>query len=246
MSGGSSETTTSGPPDWAVPYFKDYLNASQGVASIPYQGYDKSTVADMNPYQVAGYNAQAQRALQGSPVMDAASGELQKTLSGGYLNNNPYLNGMVDLASKDVLRNMTGIDARSGSFGNSGVAGVTAEALGNVATNIRGQDYAAERGRMSNAINQAPGIANQDYIDASALQQAGQGFYNHSQAQRTDDYNRFREARDYPQQQLNTLGKGLGMNYGTTQTQPGANPWAQGIGAGLSLYGLSKTTGGGK
>lgn len=246
MSGNDTQTT-SNFPDWAVPAAKNYLGASQKVANLPYQPYDGFTVPQLNPYQTAGYKAQAQRALQGSPVMDAAARETQKTLAGGYVNNNPYLSGMIDLASNDVRRNMTSVDARSGSFGNSGVQEATARALGDVATNIRGQDYSAERGRMQNAVGLAPGLANQDYIDASALTQAGAGFQGQEQANLSDQYSRFREARDYPNQQLATLGKGLGMSGGSTTTSPGANPWAQVAGTALSLYGGSKMpTGGGK
>lgn len=240
MSGGSDSTTVRNDlPAWVQPYAQNYLQASTQVANLPYQGYTGQTVAQLNPYQTAGFNAQAQRALQGSGVNDAASSELQRTLSGGYLNTNPYLDRQVDLASQDVLRNMGGIDARSGSFGNSGVQSTTARALGDVATNIRGTDYANERSRMLSAIGMAPSIANQDYVDAERLAAAGQGFQQQDQANLTDQYNRFLEARNYPREQLNVLGQGLGMNYGNTsrQTGGGSNPWAQAIGTGAALYG---------
>ena len=267
MSGGSDSTTVqqSGVPDWAVPYAQNFLNQSQKVADMPYQGYEGQTVAQLNPYQTAGYNAQAQRAQQGSPVNDAASSELQKTLGGGYLNNNPYMNQMVDAASQDVTRNynqsvipqLTALDARGGSFGNSGVASATgtaqtnlAQQLGNISTNLRGTDYANERARMANAVSQAPTIANQDYVDAAALQSAGQGFQRQDQANLTDQYGRWQEANNYPKDQLQTLGKGLGMNYGssTTSTGPGTNPWATGLGAAATAYGAysGSKTGGGK
>jgi hypothetical protein len=262
MSGGSdTSTATTSIPSWVEPYAKNFLNTSQQVANLPYQGYDGQTVAQLNPFQTQAYNAQAQRAVQGSPVNDAASGELQKTLSGGYLGKNPYLSGMIDSASQDVTRNynqsvipqLTALDARSGSFGNSGVGSATtaaqgqlAQQLGNIATNIRGNDYAAERGRMQTAVSQAPGIANQDYIDAQMLGQAGAGFQAQNQANLTDDYTRFTQARDDPQQQLNTLGKGLGLNYGSTQTatSPGQSPVATGLGTAASLWGLSNMSGG--
>lgn len=243
MSGGS-DTVRTDVPSWVRPYAENYLQASTQVANQPYQPYGGQTVAQLNPYQVQGYNAQAQRALQGSPVSDAASGEIQRTLSGGYLNNNPYLNQQIDMASQDVLRNMTNVDARSGSFGNSGVQANTASALGNVATQIRGQDYANERGRMLQALGMAPQIANQDYTDAERLISAGQGFQQQEQANLSDQYGRFREARDYPREQLGVLGQGLGMNFGSQTRQPGANPLAQGVGAGLSLWGLGGGGGG--
>jgi hypothetical protein len=248
MSGGGSSTTQTSVPSWVRPYAENYLQASQQVASQPYQAYGGQTVAQLNPYQTMGYNAQAQRALQGSGVNNAASGELQRTLSGGYLNANPYLNQTVDLASRDVLRNMTNMDARSGSFGNSGIQQNTASALGDISTQIRGQDYANERGRMLSAVGMAPSIANQDYVDADRLIGAGQGFQQQEQANLSDQYGRFREARDYPREQLGILGQGLGMNYGQSSTQSGGtNPLAQGMGAGLTLWGLNRNmTQGGK
>lgn len=256
MSGGSdTSTSTTTAPQWATDYAQNFLGQSKQVADIPYNGYMGQTVAQMNPFQVQGYNAQAQRAIQGSPVNDAASGELQKTLSGGYLNNNPYLAKQYDAAASGITKNynnsvvpqLTALDARSGSFGNSGVASATgtaqgqlAEQLGNVASNLYGNDYANERNRMQTAVGQAPGIANQDYVDASALQNAGSGFQAQDQKNLTDEYQRFQEARAYPQQQLSTLAKGLGTSYGGSSTTngPGANPWAQALGGAATAYGI--------
>lgn len=221
------------------------MGFAQQVADTPYTPYTGQTVAQLNPYQTGAYDAMAQRAYQGSPVMDAASGELTKTLRGGYLgDSNPYLSGQIDLASRDVLRNMDTLNARSGSFGNSGIQQATARSLGDIATTMRGNNFQAERSRMQSAVGMAPTIANQDYLDAQQLLSAGQGYQQANQANLTDSYNRFLEARDYPQQQLATLGKGIGLNFGSSTTQPGANPYAQAIGTGLALYGGYKGYGG--
>lgn len=237
MSGGSDTIQQNNIPDWAVPAAQNYLNFSQQVASQPYQGYDGQTVAQLNPYQTAGYNAQAQRAMQGSPVSDAASSQLTDTLNGKYLNNNPYLDQLVGQAQGDVLSGMDVLNARSGSFGNSGIQQNTVRQLGDVSTNIRGADYANERNRQLSALGYAPSIANQDYTDAQQLISAGQGFQQQEQRNLSDEYARFTEARDYPQQQLATLGKGLGLNFGSSTTQPGSNGWGQALGTGLAAYG---------
>lgn len=248
MSGGS-DSTTSGPPDWAVPYFQNFMQRGQQVADMPYQGYGGQTVAQMNPYQTQALDATAQRAIYGSPVNNAASGELTKTLSGGYLNNNPYMDALVNQAQGDVIRNyqdailpsIDALDARSGSFGNSGVQNVLGQSryqlgqtLGDISTNLRGADYAAERNRMQSAVGMAPTIANQDYVDANALLQAGGAYQGQEQRNLSDAYARFTEARDYPKQQLATLGSTLGLNYGTQTTGPGGNPAASGLGGALA------------
>lgn len=243
FSGGMDTTTqTTTVPNWAQPYLQNYMQSAANVAGQPYTPYAGQTVADLNPFQVQGLNAQANRAAQGSPVVDAASGELQKTLSGGYLGANPYLDGVINLANRDVMTSLAPVEARSGSFGNSGVAYARDRALADSAMGIRANDYSQERNRMQSAVGMAPAIANQDYVDAQALQQAGAGFQQQNQAQLTDQYNRFAEARDYPLRQLDTLGKGVGLNFGSTSTlqTPGTSPMATGIGTAASLYSLSK------
>jgi len=244
MSGGSDTTTVQSFPDWAVPYAQNYLGQASQVASQPYQPYTGSTVEQLNPYQTGAYDAMAARAARGSPVTDAASGELQRTLSGGYLNNNPYLDQLVSQGQDDVMKRMDTLAARSGSFGNSGVNESTMRGLGDVSAQIRGQDYARERGYMQSAIGMAPTIANQDYFDANQLLQAGQGYQQQGQRNLSDQYQRFQEARDYPQQQLATMGRALGQNYGSSQTAPGQNQWGNALGTALAGYGAYRSYGG--
>jgi hypothetical protein len=238
MSGGGGDKTTTSMPKWAEPYAKDYLRTSQQVAGQAYQPYGGQTVAQLNPYETQGYNAQAQRALQGSPVNQAAGSQISDTLNGKYLNNNPYLSGIIDKAGQDVNRNYDMVAARSGSFGNTGVEAMRYGALADSAMQLRGQDYTNERNRQMGALGMAPGIANQDYVDADRLTGAGAGFRGAEQRNLDDDYGRFREARDYPREQLGILGQGLGMNYGgTSSTSSKNNPWNTAIGAAATYYG---------
>jgi hypothetical protein len=239
MSGGGSDKTvtqTNAVPEFMKPYVEGYMKRSQQVADLPYQAYGGQTVAQMNPYQTAGLGMAAQRGMNGSPVNSAAGAELTKTLSGGYLNNNPYMDALVNQAQGDVTRNyqnviapqLDALDARSGSFGNSGVQNVLGQSqyqlgqtLGDISTNLRGQDYANERNRMQGAISLAPQIANQDYVDANAVIGAGGAFQNQNQANLNDQYNRWQEQQNYPYKQLDTLGRGVGMNFGGTSAQTG-------------------------
>jgi hypothetical protein len=245
MSGGSDTTTTTNFPDWAVPYAQNYQAFASQVANQPYQAYGGQTVAQLNPYQTAGYDAMSSRAMQGSPVSDAASSSLTDTLNGKYLNSNPYLDQIVKQSQNDVVSRMDQLSARSGSFGNTGGYETTARTLGDLSANIRGQDYANERNRQVSALGYAPSIANQDYTDAQQLLAAGQGYQAQDQRNLTDQYNRFQEAQNYPQQQLATLGKGLGLNFGSTTTGPSSNGMAQGLGTALSAYGAYNMLGGG-
>ena len=259
-----AETTTSGPPEWMVPYYKDYLAQSQQTADMPYNPYGGQTVAQLNPYQTGAADATAQRAMQGSPVVNAASGELQKTLGGTYLDQgNPYLTSVINNTLGDVTKHYNNVIrpqqdalmARSGSFGNSGVQSTIndqvqglAGQLGGIGSNMRYQDYNNERNRMQGAVGMAPTIANQDYVDANALAQAGGIYQQQDQANLTDQYKRFQEAQNYPLHQLDVMGKGLGIGNqtGTVTTSPGTNPWLQavgGLGSLASLYGSGKAAG---
>ncbi len=232
-------TQTTSVPEWAIPYFQNFMQSAANLAAKPYTPYTGQTVANLNPFQVQGLNAQATRAINGSPVMDTASQQLQRTLGGGYLNSNPYLSGMVKQATDDVMTAYAPIEARSGSFGNSGVNASRDKALADAAMGIRFNDYSNERNRMMSGLSLAPTFANQDYVDASALQSAGQGFQSQQQSQLTDQYNRFQQAQQYPYQQLQTMGSGLGVNPGSTTTMqtPGTSPWSTGLGTAATVYG---------
>jgi hypothetical protein len=239
MSGGSSDKQTTEPPKWARPYFQDFLQASQRVAGQAYQPYTGQRVAQANPYEVQGYNAQAQRAIQGSAVNGAAQKEVTDTLSGKYLGEgNPYMAKQIELAGNDVNNSMDMVAARSGSFGNTGVEYTRQKALADSANGIRYDNYGAERGRMQNALGMAPGIANQDYVDADRLTGAGAAFRGFQQANNNDDYDRFLEARNYPREQLGILGQGLGQQYGSTSNaRSGSNPTNQLIGGTSAVLG---------
>lgn len=145
-----ADTTTTqniGLPAFAQPYAQGYLQRAQQVADSPYQAYTGQRVADFAPWQQQAYQAQAQRAMSGSPVMNAANQALPGMFSGGgqaaqnqygpvtaqanpYAGSNPYLTQQIDAAMGDVTRNWNNVqkpqwDAamqRSGSFGNSGIA----------------------------------------------------------------------------------------------------------------------------
>lgn len=253
MSGGSDTVTQSNFPEWAVPTAQRFLGQAEQVANIPYNPYSGQTVAQLNPYQTGAFDAIAQRAYTGSPVTSAASQGLTDTLSGKYLSEgNPYLTGQIDAAQGDVLRNYTNnilpridtLNARSGSFGNAGIQQYEqntqkdlVDSLGRISTDMRYRNYGDERNRQLQATSMAPTIANQDYLDAEQLLRAGQGYQTQEQLNMDDAYRRFKEAQDYPKEQLGTLGKALGLNYGSTSTVPGNNGVAQGLGTALALYG---------
>lgn len=140
-------TQSNSMPAWATNYAQGYLGRAQQVADSPYQAYTGQRVADFAPWQQQGLQAQAQRAMSGSPVMNAANAALPGMFQGGgqaaqnqygpvqaqanpYAGSNPYLTQQIDAAQGDVVRNWNNVQKpqwdtsmqRSGSFGNSGIA----------------------------------------------------------------------------------------------------------------------------
>lgn len=289
MSGGASGgsqnvTTTSAPPAWLQPYLQNYMAQGSKVAGQPYKPYTGQTVAGLNSTQYGAMDAIAKRATQGTPEQSAGRRELTGTLGGGYLGHqsavnpyasdaNPYLQKNIDAAQGDVMRNFNTIaapsygtaNARSGSFGNAGLAMVenegrrgVADELGRISSGMRMADYnrrgdltesavnrnegayQSERNRMQGALGMVPGFANMDYQDAQALMGVGDRLQGQTQAGLDDQFDRFNEARNYPQQQLDVLSRLFG-NQSTGQTtnqqlpkQPGTNKAAGAIGGGLA------------
>ena len=177
-------TSTNGYPSWAQPYASGFLDRAQQVTDQPYQQYQGGRVAGMAPWQDQAYQAQATRAVQGSPTMGGANTALQ-----GFFGNsgqgatqnpygnvsagsnpmmgqdNPYLTGQINLAQGDLARNWNQVAApqwaqqgqNSGSFGNSGVASAQAMAMDGMQRNM-------------GAIGQ--NMRMQDYTQQQQLQEA--------------------------------------------------------------------------
>lgn len=237
MSGGGASQTTQ-MPEWAQPYAQNYLRYANQVANRPYEAYQGEQYAGLNDTQYAGLDAITNRAMNGSQLWNTAQGSLTNTLGGGMLNSNPYLNSMIDASASDVIRNyqrsvvpqLDMLEARGGSFGNSGVASARQDAmhdlsgqLSNMASTMRGQNYDAERGRQMQALGMAQGYANQDYTDAAQMLGAGGVLQNDLQNRYGIDMQNWQNARNYPLQQLQIMGGSLGQNYGSTTTQGGGS-----------------------
>lgn len=243
-------TTTSAPLPWLEPYLQDAMGRAQQVANTPYQ-QSPGTYTGPNAYLQAGWDATANRALQGSPTMNAANQTLQNTLSGGFLNGNPYLDQQVSAAQGDLINAWNQVSKPqwdmamqgSGSFGNTGVAqsaGFGADSLqrnlGRVASDMRFNAYNTERGFQNSALGMAPTYAQQDYNDANALLQVGGQAQAFDQARQNQNQQWFQEAQQFPQQQLNNYLAALGINAGGTQTttQPDPSKASQVIGGALT------------
>ena len=81
-----TETTSSNMPPWLEAQMIAYLDRARTVADQPYQAYQGVRTAPIAPEQNAAMDMVAQRALNGSPIINQGQQALSNTLSGQYLN----------------------------------------------------------------------------------------------------------------------------------------------------------------
>jgi hypothetical protein len=161
------------------------------------------------------------------------------------------------------------MERASGAFGNSGLQQVRADSqealakeLGNVSSNLRYQNYnnsanleqqrlnnqlltyGNERQQQANAMEFAPALAEQDYIDAQNLLGVGDIYRQNTQQQLDFNYDQWQQAQNYPYQQLDLLANavrtsmgGGGTNVTSSPNAYSPNSTASMIGTGLAGYG---------
>lgn len=164
--GGGSQTTSTEPPSYQLPYLQHGVNQAQ-------QLYNRgSSVVPFAPQTEAAIQGTTQRALAGSPVTQAAQNYATNTLNGGFLGSNPWLDQTFNkaaLATENQLASQFGSAGR----GAAGSEGLRSQQLNDLAAGIYGGDYQQERNRMQGLVGQAGSLANQDYVDLAQLGGAG-------------------------------------------------------------------------
>lgn len=88
--GGQQSTNEFKPPDYTTQGWQDWLAKAGDQASQPYSQYQGMQVAPINGQQMQGLNFIQDRALFGSPDLNAARGMATDVSSGAYLGANPY------------------------------------------------------------------------------------------------------------------------------------------------------------
>lgn len=239
---------------------RPYLDESFAEARRLYEtggpkGFGQSRVADFSaPTETALQNIQ-NTAMAGSPNIGIGQNLLGQTLSGDFLNSNPYLDQMYNQAADNVTRNYREAVAPSiganadaqGRFGSGLYQNMMAnsqrelgDTLGRLATNVYGQNYATERGRQDAALGKIPGMANLNYFDANQLLNAGQMRDEQAQNQLIDQYNQYMFDQNRPTRALQDYQKAITGNFGGTSVmqQPDyADKTMRNIGGGIGIAG---------
>ncbi len=249
-SGGKTKTTTTTEPWSGVkPYLLSGYKDAQALYNSGAPGYYPGQAnAPMSSYTKQSLDATAQRAAYGSPLVDAAQGQLQKTINGEYLNSNPYLQGAINAAVQPITNAfssevMPGIDSNFSAAGRygSGLQGAAyndandtlARNIGNVSTNMAYQNYGDERQRQIQSMFFAPQMAQQDYADLAMLGQAGQGYDQYNQNLINSDIEKWNYLQNADWNYLNDyIGLLNGATGGSSTTKaPGQAPMSPITGA---------------
>jgi hypothetical protein len=189
-----------------------------------------------------------QRAMGGSPVTRSAQDYVTNSLQGGFLGSNPYLDQTFNRAALQTQNQLASEFGRAGRSVDAS-EGLRSQQLNDLAGNIYGGAYDAERNRMQGVLGSAIPLANQDYVDASQLGGVGAsieglaGQYANAPGANLDDYLRRIGMQQFGQQTTQSgggnraagaLGGALtGASLASALTL--SNPWtaAYAIGGGL-------------
>jgi hypothetical protein len=172
-----TSTTTSEPPKYVAPHLEQGAQEAQNL-------YNRGGTP------VVGFSPQSQQALQmaqarattGSPVNQAAQQYATKTLQGGFMGSNPYLDQTFNRAAMGTQNQLASQFGRSGRNAAESQF-LRGEQLNNLATNIYGGDYEAERARQQQMVPFAGQLAQQDYTDIGQLANVGETYDQQAQAQ---------------------------------------------------------------
>ena len=263
MSGGGTTTqkTTNEPWREAQPYIKDILKEASNI-----YGSD-STFVPPDPLQTEGLEQATRLARGGNPLVDPAVANAEGIISSGGMNEqqrqvtdalspyatgdylgggNPYLDQIIGRSSDDISDTVRSEMAGLGRTGSGAHQGILADRIGNMASNLRYNDYGQQVANQFRAADQifganqtgknqalqatalAPGIDAMRFGDANRLAGIGGAYRGFGQEEATapwQDLSRYAGI-------INPTSAPYGTQ--TSTQQGGTNPLSAILGAGLT------------
>jgi hypothetical protein len=225
------------------------------------QYYSGQTYVSPSETTQTGIQALEARASQGNPLLSSAQGQLQNTISGGFLQGNPFFQGAFQPAAQaaqsrfeQTLGDVGSAASRAGRYGGGAMqtlqdraSGQFAKSLADTAGSLAYQNYEAERGRQQAATMAAPEMAQADYQDIQNMLKAGQMREGYTGQQQQADIARFNYEQTQPQQNLTNFlssvyGNPLGRQNSMTSFQEPSN-FQNLLGTAALLGGIESNTG---
>lgn len=269
-----AETVTTSSIDPALkPFLTEGLERARSLFLTGQQPkfFEGQTYVSPSTQTTEALAQQEALARQASPILQQAQsaysqalGNIGATAGGSFLGANPYQAQMMQAAtrpleqqfSQSVLPSIASLYSKAGRYGSgamqNALTGATesyGRALGDITSNIAGQQYQQERGLQQQAqlglaglASAAPSIYAQQYIPSQQLAQVGAAREAIAAQPLQEQMARFNFAQQLPYQQLSgylssVYGSPMG-SYGTqSQTMP-SNPLINtAAGAGLGYLG---------
>ena len=223
MSGKKSGSTTTTNEPWAgqQPYLTDLYSRAGAQSNQPF--YSPTTTGLQNQYLSGSQNLASGGT---SPLFNQASGELSKTLAGGY--SNPFAGSMMTDAA-NMARSSINSQFQGDNFGNSSHQERLGRGITNAIMPYASQMHENERNRQMGAAQLAPVFGSQEFNqDLARVGQLGQA----TQASAGFDQAPWDALQRY---QSLISGGGYGQTTQPYYTNQGANALGMGLG-GLALY----------
>ena len=259
----SSTSVVTAPTSWIQPYqafgAQEASRLYRDSGTSPLMGRASDYLSDViggkvnNPAFWGTYEA----AGGGDNFQTKVDQSLTDTAGGKFLNSNPYLDSMFASASRPVTDQIQSQFSSAGRYGSAANQDVLGRSLGELSSNIYGQNYARERQNQLSAGNAITGFKQGDInrrvgaLDALYRQHADSENRRMQGLLFAPQFNQEASGQGALQRYLQAIN---GMNVGQTssgsQTVPYySNPVGQGIGmatAGLQGLGyINSLTGGG-
>jgi len=243
--GGPSQTTTSMPPEFQIPYISDLFRMGQQTAYTPYTAYSGQRYAETAPLYQQGVEAAQQVAASPGVLGQINVGGQNMGVMQAYMN--PYQQAVTDIAKQAAVReygsglqSLKGQAAQRGAFGGSRQAILESELMRNLGSQLGNIQMQGSQ----QAFNQAGQLYQQDLQNqmqkAQTLQQLG--LADEARRQRDLDamYQEFERQRNYPAQQAaqyRDIIFGLPGYQSQSKYESSGNPLTQGLGLARLLYG---------
>ncbi len=216
--------TRTEPSEFQLPYLKTGFDMASGLLGRPFSYYPGTTIAPFSSEQLLAQSLGTQRALAGSPLTEAGKAELLGILGGKYLSpeSNPYLSAYVQRGFEETLPQLDTSAVSAGRYGSGAWGQAKGRAMADIASNIYGQAYEAERGRQMAGLQIAPTYSELDWADISRLSSIGAEKQAMEQALINENIERFEFGQMEPWQRLaNYLNLVSGQMGGTTYSTRG-------------------------
>lgn len=226
--GSKTSTVTEKADPWgpSQPYLLDAMKQSQKL----YRG-GKGMVAPENPYLMKGYQNMLQQAKFNPQNSKLASGVMQDTMRGDYMDGNPYLDKMYGRAAEGVSDGVTSMFSGAGRYGSGAHQEVMGDSLAGLASDMYGNAYQTERQNMLNAAQFAPSLdqsmQGMMFNNANAMLGVGQGMQDHDQMRYMAPYN---ELNHYS----NAVNGMAGLGGTGSQTTPNGSRLGGAVGGGIA------------